>query len=78
MLDARRFQVHYAYNVGLGAFIEICIFEHLHKISDTDLLRIEDVEEQLILFHISYPKNVAITQMTLHKSKIHTAKLRLW
>ena len=37
MLDARRFQVRYAHNVGLGAFIKICMFEHLYKISVADI-----------------------------------------
>ena len=29
--------MHYAHNVGLGAFIKICIFEHLYKISYKDI-----------------------------------------
>ena len=29
--------MHYAHNVGLGAFIKICIFEHLYTISYTDI-----------------------------------------
>ena len=29
--------MHYANNVGLGALIKICIFEHLYRISYTDI-----------------------------------------
>ena len=29
--------MHYAHNVGSAAFIKICIFEHLYKISYTDI-----------------------------------------
>ena len=29
--------MHYAHNVGEGALIEICIYDHVYKISCTDI-----------------------------------------